>query len=78
MNLNDSLEDTGRYLLDPCFKGREDARDVLRSSPKPEIFCAIGEDHDFFVACFLLISVQMCLYQTPGRRPPRIKSPAVL
>ena len=25
-----------------------------------------------FVACFLHNSSQMCLYQTPGRRPPRI------
>ena len=29
-------------------------------------------DRGIFVACFLHSSAQMCLYQTPGRRPPRI------
>ena len=29
-------------------------------------------DQEFFVACFLHSSAQMCLYQTPGRRPPPI------
>ena len=63
-----------RYKVDPWSTGREDARGVLRSSPKPEkrsIF-AIGEGSRSFVACFLHSSAQMCLYQTSGRRPPRI------
>ena len=29
-------------------------------------------DGDFFGPCFLHSSAQMCLYQTPGRRPPPI------
>ena len=29
-------------------------------------------DREFFVACFLYSSAQMCLYQTSGRRPPPI------
>ena len=36
------------------------------------LFSAIGEGSRNFVACFLHSSAQMCLYQTPGRRPPRI------
>ena len=54
--------------------GREVARGVLRSSPKPEksLFFAIGEGSRIFVACFLHSSAQMCLYQTSGRRPPPI------
>ena len=50
------------------------ARGVLRSSPRPErmsVFCH-RRGIELFVACFLHSSAQMCLYQTPGRRPPRI------
>ena len=57
--------------MDPWSRGREIARGVQRSSLKPEkrpIF-AIGEGSRIFVACFLHSSAQMCLYQTPGRRP---------
>ena len=60
--------------MHPWSRGREVARGVLLSSPKPEkrpIF-AIGEGSRIFVACFLHSSAQMCLYQTPGRRPPPI------
>ena len=62
--------------MDPWSIGREVARGVLRSSPKPEkgLFFAIGEGSRSFVACFLHSSAQVCLYQTPGRRPPRIIS----
>ena len=55
-------------------RGREVARGVQRSSPKPEkrpIFCH-RRGIENFVACFLHSSAQMCLYQTPGRRPPPI------
>ena len=59
----------------PWSRGREVARGILRSSPKPNqrpLF-AIGEESRIFVACFLHSSAQkMCLYQTPGRRPPPI------
>ena len=39
---------------------------------KTSLFFAIGEGSRIFVACFLHSSAQMCLYQTPGRRPPPI------
>ena len=42
--------------------------------PKPEkrpVFCH-RRGIEIFVACFLNGSAQMCLYQTPGRRPPPI------
>ena len=61
--------------MDPWSRGREVIRGVLRSSPKSEkgLFFAIGERSRIFVACFLHSgSTQMCLYQTPGRRPPPI------
>ena len=60
--------------MDPWSTGREVARDVLRSCPKPEkvYFFAVGEGSRIFVVCFLHTSRQMFLYQTPGRRPPRI------
>ena len=61
--------------MDPLSRGREVAGGVLRSSPKPEKkqqFFAIGEGSRFFVACFVHGSSQMCLYKTPGRRPPFI------
>ena len=49
---------------------------VLLSYPKPETRStfAIGERSRFFISCFLLAAPQMCLNQTPGRRPPRITS----
>ena len=60
--------------MDPWSGGRDVVRGVLSSSPKPEkgLFFAIGEGSRNFVPCFLHSSVQMCLYQSPGRRPPRI------
>ena len=60
--------------MDPWSRGREVAPGVQRSSLKPEkgLFSAIGEGSRIFVACFLHSSAQMCLYQTPGRRPPPI------
>ena len=36
------------------------------------LFFAIGEASRISVACFLHSSAKMCLYQTPGRRPPPI------
>ena len=60
--------------MDSWSRGREDARDALPSSPKPEkkaIFChRRGIDHFYF--CFLHTSGQMFLYQTPGMRPPHM------
>ena len=63
-----------RYQLDPWSRGREVARGVLRSSPKHEkrpIFCR-RRGIENFCRLFLHSSAQMCLYQTPGRRPPPI------
>ena len=49
------------------------ASNALLPNPKKGLFFAIGEGSRFFVACFLVhSSSQMCLYQTPGRRPPPI------
>ena len=42
---------------------------------KKGLFFAIGEG--YFVACFLHSSAQMCLYQAPGPRAPRITGRAV-
>ena len=36
------------------------------------VFLFPSERDRVFVACFIHSSAQMCLYQTPGRRPPRI------
>ena len=48
------------------------ASNALLPNLKTGLFFAIGEGSMIFVACFLHSSVQMCLYQTPGRRPPPI------
>ena len=64
-----------RYQVDPWSRGREVARGVLRSflpSLRKGLFFAIGEGSRIFAACFLHSSAQMCLYQTPGPRPPPI------
>ena len=63
-----------RYRVDPWSRRRGVARGVIRSSPKPEegLVFAIGEGSRNFVVCFLHTRGQMFLYQTPGRRPPRI------
>ena len=45
---------------------------ALLPNLKKGLFFAIGEGSRNFVACFLHSSAQMCLYQTPGRRPPPI------
>ena len=61
-----------RYQADPCSRGGEVARGVLLSSkPRRKVYFLPSERRTF-VACFLHSSAQMCLYQTPGGRPPRI------
>ena len=45
---------------------------ALLPNLKKGLFFAIGEGSRIFVACFLHSSAQMCLCQTPGRRPPPI------
>ena len=46
-------------------------RQFIRLPVTRPTFCH-REGSRFFVACFLHSSTQMCLYQTPGRRPPPI------
>ena len=45
---------------------------ALLPNLKKGLFLAIGEGSSFFVACFVHSSAQMCLFQTPGQRPPSI------
>ena len=62
-----------KFRVDPWSRGREVARNVLRSFlPKPEkcLFFATGDGSRFFVICFPHTSGQMFFFQTPGRRPP--------
>ena len=69
MNVDDGLEDI-RWIRG---RGREVARGVLRSSPKPEkrsIFCHRRRIENL---CRLFSTQQRPnVYQTPGRRPPPI------
>ena len=61
-----------RYQVDPWSTGREVARGVQRSSPKPEkssSFCHRRGTDNF---CLLHGSAQMFFYQTPGRHPPPV------
>ena len=48
------------------------ASNALLPNVKKGLFFAIGEGSRIFVACFPHSSAQMCLHQTPGRRPPPI------
>ena len=71
MNVDDALEDI--WLIRGL--GGEKlpaASNALPPNLKKGQFSAIGEGSTIFVACFLHSSAQMCLYQTPGRRPPPI------
>ena len=71
VNVDDSLEDI-RWIRG--LGGEKLPAASCALLPKPEkssIFCH-GEGSRFSVACFLHSSAQMCWYQTPGRRPPRI------
>ena len=60
--------------MDPWSSRRDVARGVLRSSPKPEkkVYFCHWRGIDNFCRRFLHSSAQMCLYQTPGRRPSRV------
>ena len=48
------------------------ASNALLLNQQKGLFFAIGEGSKIFVVCFLHSSAQICLYQTPGRRPPPI------
>ena len=73
MNVDDGLEHI-RWNRGLGGEKLPAASYALLPSLKKGLFFAIGEGSRFFVACFLPVhsSVQMCLYQTPGRRPPPI------
>ena len=69
--LDDGLEDI-RWIRGLGGEKLPVASNALLPNLKKCLFSAIGQGSRIFVACFLHSSAQMCLYQTPGRRPPRI------
>ena len=71
MNVDDCLEDI-RWIRDLGGEKLPAASHVLIPNLKKVYFLPLKRDKRFFVACFLHSSAQMCLYQTTGRRPPRI------
>ena len=72
MNADDGLEDI-RWIRG-LGGGKLPAASyaLLPTNLKTGLFFAIGEGSRLFVACFLHSSAQMCLYHTPGRRPPPV------
>ena len=60
-----------KFHVDPWSRGREVARDVLRSLPKPEkcLFFAIGDGSRFVAICFIYTGGQMIFSETSGRCP---------
>ena len=71
MNVDDGLEDI-RWIHGLGGEKLPGASYALLPNLKKGLFFVIGEGSRNFVACFLHSSVQMCLYHTPGRRPPPI------
>ena len=71
MNVDDGLEDIG-WIRSLGGEKLPAASYALDPNLKKSLFFAIGEGSRNVVACFLHRSAQMCLYQTPGRRPPPI------
>ena len=71
VNVDDGLEDISR-IRGLGGEKLPAASYALLPNLKKGLFFAIGEKSRIFVACFLHSSAQMCLYQTPGRRPPPI------
>ena len=71
MNVDDALEDI-RWIRGRGGEKLPAASYALLPNMKKGLFFAIEEGSRTFVACFLHCSAQMCLYQTPGRRPPPI------
>ena len=68
MNVDDDLEDI-KWIRGLGGEKLPAACNALLPNLKKGLFFAIGEGSTIFVACFLHSSAQMCLYQTPGRRP---------
>ena len=71
MNADDGLEDI-RWIRGLGREKLPAASSALLSNLEKGLFFAIGEGSRIFVACLVHSSAQMCLYQTPGRRPPPI------
>ena len=71
VNVDDGLEDI-RWIRGLGGEKLPAASNALLSNLKKGLFFAIAEGSRIFVACFLHSSDQMCMYQTPGRRPPHI------
>ena len=71
VNVDDGLEDI-RWMRGLGGEKLPAASYALLPNLKKGLFLPSERDREFFVACFLHSSAQMCLYQTPGRRPPPI------
>ena len=71
MNVDDGLEDI-RWIRGLGGEKLPAASYALLPNLEKGLFFAIGEGSRIFVARFLHSSAQICLYQTPGRRPPPI------
>ena len=71
MNEDDGLEDI-RWIRGLGGEKLPAASNVLLPNLKKGLFLAIGEGSRIFVAFYLHSSTQMCMYQTPGWRPPPI------
>ena len=70
MNVDDGLEDI-RWIRGLVGEKLPAGSYALLPNLTKGLFFAIGEESRN-VVCFLHSSAQMCLHQTPGRRPPRI------
>ena len=71
MNVDDDLEDI-RCIRGPGGERLPTASYALLPNLKKGLFFAIGEGLRIFVVYFLHTREHIFLYQTPGRRPPRI------
>ena len=71
MNVDGGLEDI-RWIRGLGGEKLPAASNALLPNLKKGLLFVIGEGSTIFVACFLHSSAQMCLYQTPGRRPSPI------
>ena len=71
VNVDDGIEDI-RSIRGLGGEKLSAASNALLPNLKKGLFFAIGEGSRILAPCFLHSSAQMCLYQTPGRRPPPI------
>ena len=71
MNVDDGLEDI-RWIRGLGGEKLPVASNALLPNLQKAYFLPSERDREFFVACFLHSSAQICLYQTPGRHLPPI------